>query len=251
MRSSHGLLGIALLGAAGAALLLVPRPAAPARSASGFGAEPAAKVYGEWRIRVKPDKGADYNRLIAEQGLPLFREAGGRMVGWWTTLVGDLYEHVTVWEYDGLAGFEKAVALLGKDERFLKFAAQRDPLLAGEDSRFHRLADFGEKPSLPETARVVVHEVHRVPLERCDAYLAFFKEALPDLKKEKLRLAGPFRADLGRWSEFTCLYAYNSLEEREQRLAGWGEGARDFLRKLTRFADDVTLRVLLPAPFAK
>src|SRR6266576_5297797 len=66
------------------------------------------KVYGEWRIAVKPDKGSEYDKLIETQGLPLFREAGGRMVGWWKTLVGNLYEHVTIWEYDDMAAFEKA-----------------------------------------------------------------------------------------------------------------------------------------------
>src|SRR5688500_5807130 len=74
----------------------------------------AEKVYGEWRIRVRPDKGAEYNQLIQQRGLPLFREAGGRMVGWWNTLIGNLYEHVTIWEYDDMAAFEKAVQFLGK-----------------------------------------------------------------------------------------------------------------------------------------
>src|SRR4029077_16181145 len=57
-----------------------------------------AKVYGEWLIHPRPDKGAEYRKLIEEKGLPLFREGGGRMVGWWNTLVGDLYEQVTIWE---------------------------------------------------------------------------------------------------------------------------------------------------------
>ena len=43
--------------------------------------EGARRVYGEWRIRVRPDKGPEYDRLIEQSGLPLFREAGGRMVG--------------------------------------------------------------------------------------------------------------------------------------------------------------------------
>ena len=30
---------------------------------------PSGKVYGEWLIRVKPDKGPEYNRLIEEKGL--------------------------------------------------------------------------------------------------------------------------------------------------------------------------------------
>ena len=37
----------------------------------------ARKVYGEWLIRVRPDKGSEYSELIARKGLPLFREAGG------------------------------------------------------------------------------------------------------------------------------------------------------------------------------
>ena len=131
------------------------------------------KVYGEWLIRVKPDQVAAYNELIERQGLPLFRAAGGRMVGWWTTLVGDLYEQVTIWEYDNMAAFDKAVASLGKNERFAVFAKLRDPLLAGEESRFLRLADGAPPPRLPEPAATMVHERHRVPLERAAGYLSF------------------------------------------------------------------------------
>src|SRR4029077_8919730 len=98
-----------------------------------------AKVYGEWLIRPRPDKGTEYRKLIEEKGLPLFREAGGRMVGWWNTLVGDLYEQVTIWEYDDMAAFGRAVQFLGKDERFARFVAARDPLLNGEENRFLQL----------------------------------------------------------------------------------------------------------------
>ena len=103
----------------------------------------AARVYGEWRIRVRPDQGPAYNRLIEQSGLPLFREAGGRMVGWWNTLIGDLYEHVTIWEYDDMAAFERAIQFLSKNPAFARFVAARDPLLAGEESRFLRLAPGG------------------------------------------------------------------------------------------------------------
>ena len=123
----------------------------------------AIRVYGEWRIRVKPDKGPDYNRLIEQSGLPLFREAGGRLVGWWNTLIGDLYEHVTIWEYDDMAAFERAIGFLSKNPAFARFVAARDPLLAGEESRFLRLAPGAAAPSLPEPAPFVVHEIHRVP----------------------------------------------------------------------------------------
>ena len=133
----------------------------------------ASLVYGEWRIRVRPDQGPAYDSLIEKSGLPLFRQAGGRMVGWWKTLIGDLYEHVTIWEYDDMAAFEKAVGFLSKSPDFAKFVASRDPLLSGEESRFLRLAPGATRPNLPEPAPFVVHEIHRVPLAQRDAYLAY------------------------------------------------------------------------------
>ena len=116
----------------------------PAPAGSG------TRVYGEWRIRVKPDKGPEYNRLIEQSGLPLFHEAGGRPVGWWNTLIGDLYEHVTIWEYDDMAAFERAIGFLSQDPDFARFVAARDPLLAGEENRFLRLAPGATGPSLPD-----------------------------------------------------------------------------------------------------
>lgn len=218
------------------------------------GAAPAAPapVYGEWRIRVKPDKGAEYAKLIQEKGLPLFREAGGRMVGWWTTLIGDLYEHVTIWEYDGLPAFEKAVGFLGKDERFHRFQGLRDPLLAGEDSRFLKLASAGDRPNLPEGAKMVIHEVHNVPLERSGAYWKSVAEALPLLKKHGFRWAGPFQTAVGRRTEVTYLFLYDSLVERDARIAALAatpDGER-VEKLLFEAAGDITTRLLLPAPFA-
>src|SRR5262245_23568191 len=129
----------------------------------------ASRVYGEWRIRVRPDQGPAYNRLIERSGLPLFRAAGGRMVGWWNTLIGDLYEHVTIWEYDNLASFERAIQFLSKDPAFARFVAARDPLLAGEESRFLRLAPGGARPPLPAPAPFLVAATPRLPLARRDA----------------------------------------------------------------------------------
>lgn len=212
-----------------------------------------AKVYGEWYIQVRPDKGAEYGRLIQEKGLPLFREAGGRMVGWWKTLIGDLYEHVTIWEYDGLPGFEKAVQFLGKDERFQKFVALRDPLLAGEQSCFLKLAGFAEKPSVPESTKLLVHEIHRVPRDRMEAYLKFMEEEIPNLKKHGFRPAGPFLTAVGNWSEVTYLFRFENLLERDQRITAFGslDAGKRYGRELDELVEEITTRVLVPAPFAE
>lgn len=213
----------------------------------------AGKVYGEWLIRPKPDKGPEYNRLIEQKGLPLFREAGGRMVGWWNTLIGNLYEHVTIWEYDDMAAFQKAVEHLGKSAAFKKFVGLRDPLLAGEDSRFLKLAPFAEPPALAEPAPYVIHEIHRVPLPRMEAYLKFMeKDGLRLLKKHGFRPVGPWVTSVGKWSEVTYLFRFKSLAERDQLIADFSshEDGRTY-GKVMELVSEITTRLLLPAPFAK
>lgn len=214
----------------------------------------ASRVYGEWRIHVRPDQGPAYSRLIEESGLPLFRKAGGRMVGWWNTLVGDLYEHVTIWEYDDMAAFERAIGILSKDPAFARFVAARDPLLAGEESRFLRTVFGGKPPALPDPAPFVVHEVHRVPLARRDAYLGYMKEkGLGLLEAHGFRPAGPWVVELGRWTEVTYLFRFDSLAERQRLIAAFSatDEGRTYGAKVGEFAEEVTTRLLVPASFAR
>jgi|GEM_PF-340892 len=210
------------------------------------------KIYGEWLIRPQPAKGTEYRQLIAQKGLPLFREAGGRMVGWWNTLVGNLYEQVTIWEYDDMAAFQKAVEFLGKNERFARFVAERDALLAGEQNRFLKLAAFAEKPQLQESASFVIHEIHRVPMPRLDAYLKFMEnEGLALLKKHGFRPVGPWTVAVGKWTEVTYLFRFNSLAERDKLIADFSahpDGTT--YGKVTELVEDISTRLLIPTPFA-
>ena len=217
------------------------------------GEAPPGKVYGEWAIRVKPDKGADYGKLIQEKGLPLFREAGGRMVGWWNTLIGDLYEQVTIWEYDGMPAFEKAIGFLGKSDSFHQFVALRDPLLAGEECRFLKLADWAEKPALPEGGKFLVHEVHRVRLSNMKSYLEFMQRSLPGLKKAGFRFAGPWQTAVGEWNEVTYLFRFESLEERDRLIAAFlpTVPGHDYELGIHSLAESVSTRLLVPAAFAR
>ncbi len=222
------------------------RPATPPGEATH-------RVYGEWRIRVRPDKGPEYNRLIEQSGLPLFRAAGGRLVGWWKTLIGDLYEQVTIWEYDDMAAFERAVGQLSKNAAFARFVEARDPLLAGEESRFLRLATGVERPRLPEPSPFVIHDTHRVPLARRGAYLDFMtRQGLDLLKAHGFRTVGPWIVDVGRWTEVTYLFRFESLAERERLVAEFSAtaDARLYGEKVNSFVDEVTTRLLVPAPCA-
>ncbi|MFO1093906.1 MAG: NIPSNAP family protein [Planctomycetaceae bacterium] len=214
----------------------------------------SGKVYGEWRIQIKPDQGAAYDQLIEQEGLPLFRAAGGRMVGWWKTLIGNLYEHVTIWEYDDMAAFEKAIGYLGPNPKFAAFVAKRDPLLAGEENRFLRLAPQAVVPELHEPAKFVIHEIHRVPLGKQQDYQTWLTgTGLPLLQKHGFRPVGPWRTSVGQWNEITFLFRFESLAEREQLIAKFmaTDDGRNYARRVSEFADEVTTRMLMPAAFAK
>jgi type 1 glutamine amidotransferase/glyoxylase-like metal-dependent hydrolase (beta-lactamase superfamily II) len=233
------------------AMFGAPRPATQVLAAEAISSQRA--VYGEWRIRVKPDKVGQYNDLIQSRGLPLFRGAGGRMVGWWSTLVGDLYEQITIWQYDSMGAFQGAVQQLSGDERFGDFAAKRDPLLAGEVSRFMTLATQGIRPALPERAKFIVHETHQVPLTRMEPYLAFMTtRGLKLLQDHGFRLVGPFASDVGRWRDVTYLFCFESLAERDQlrdALARHPDG-KTYGEAIHKFAQQIETRLLMPAAFA-
>jgi hypothetical protein len=218
-------IGLLLLAAAATLLSTMTARAAKTKGPPKKSAA-SGKVYGEWLIRPKPDKGPEYNRLIDQRGLALFRAAGGRMVGWWTTLIGHLNEQVSIWEYDVMAAFQKAVEYLGGNDKFKEFVALRDSLLSGEESRFLKLAPFAEKPTLPDAFPFVIHEIHRVPLRQMDAYLKFMeKEGLPLLKKHGFRPVGPWLVGVGKWNEVTYLFRFQSLAERGRLMAEFGKHA--------------------------
>jgi hypothetical protein len=242
-----------LVAVTGLAWPVVAHGAEPSQPKSAA-AQQSRYVYGEWRIQIRPDKLKEYAQLIETKGLPLFREAGGRMVGWWTTMVGDLYEHITIWEYDDMAAFEQAGQKLGADKRFAEFVSLRDPLLDGETNCFLRLTDFADKPALPEQSKIVIHEVHRVPLARRDAYLKYMQsEGLALLNRHGFRPVGPWVVNVGAsWSNVTYLFRFDSLREREDLIAGFTQhnDARQYAAKIGELTDDVTTRILMPGKFA-
>ena len=157
------------------------------------------------------------------------------------------------WEYDDMAAFERAIGFLSKNPAFPRFVAARDLLLAGEESRFHGWALRAAGPSLPEPAPFVVHEVHRVPVARKEAYLAYMiKHGIGVLKANGFRPAGPWVVDVGRWSEVTYLFRFDSLTEREPLIAKFSATveARAFDAKVGEFVEEITTRLLIPRPFA-
>lgn len=219
------------------------------------GAEEAAaakKVYGEWRIRLRPESEADYNKLIEEQGLALYTEAGGRLMGWWHAYAGGPQEQVTIWEFDDIGAYRTAMSALMKNDRYRQFDALWRPLVDVVHNRLLRLPIEAEPATVPERAPFLIYEQHHVPYPRLNLYLDFmFEDGLEILRRNGFRPTGPFLINVGRWSDVTYVFRYTSPTEREELRAKFAEtaDAKDFTRNLRRYIADISTRMMVPAPF--
>ena len=72
------------------------------------------------------------------------------------------------------------------------------------------------------------------------------------LKANGFRPVGPWVVDVGRWSEVTYLFRFDSLAERERLIARFSghRGREDLRRQVGELTEEVTTRLLVPAPFS-
>ena len=151
------------------------RPAPPNRRPGGD----AARVYGEWRIRVKPDQGPALqpaHRTVGAAPVPRGRRPDGRLVEHPDRRPLRACDDLGIRRHGGLrAGDPVPVEKPG-----LRPVRRRARPAAGRRREPVPAAGPGAaRPSLPEPAPFVVHEIHRVPLARKDAYLAYMTRAGP------------------------------------------------------------------------
>ena len=78
------------------------------------------------------------------------------------------------------------------------------------------------------------------------------RKGLELLKAHGFRPVGPFVADVGRWSEVTLLFRFDSLAERERLIARFSEhaDAKTYGTRIGELTEDVVTRLLVPAPFS-
>ena len=79
------------------------------------------------------------------------------------------------------------------------------------------------------------------------------RHGLGILKANGFRPAGPWVVDVGRSSEFTYLFRYDSLAERERLTAKFAATAkgRSFDARVGELVEEITTRLLVPAPFSR
>ena len=211
------------------------------------------KVYGHWSIKIKPGMEQAYEDHISKEGLPLFTQ-NARMVGWWKTMIGDLYEQITIWEYDNIDTFEKGVRASADNIQFQLFARKRNTLITGEESQFLQLGPGVPAPDNPIKWPVIIHETHMVKQGHMPAYLDYWqKTGLPGLKEAGFRIVGPFVQHSGHSDQLLILVCFESLAERDKKLGTFGNFsiAKTFGGALNEHITSFHIKVITPTSFNK
>jgi hypothetical protein len=92
----------------------------------------------------KPLRGADWLALYKSEALPLQQEFLGKLIGFFTTEIGDISEIVHIWPYDSLDDRIRRRDRMAADSRWQEFGRKVKALdiLLKMESRIMRPTDF-------------------------------------------------------------------------------------------------------------
>lgn len=82
--------------------------------------------------RLRAHQMAEFERIFADQIIPLIKAHGLRFWGIWRTLVGEVGEYMELWEFDSLAEFDEQWRGLLNDPQLLQIFQTTGPMVEGE-----------------------------------------------------------------------------------------------------------------------
>ena len=82
--------------------------------------------------RLRAHQMAEFERIFAEQIMPLVKTHGLRFWGIWRTLVGEVGEYLELWEFNSMAEFDEQWRRLLNDPQLLQIFQLTGPMVEGE-----------------------------------------------------------------------------------------------------------------------
>lgn len=83
--------------------------------------------------RVRAHHIALFEAAFRDRIMPIVRERGLRLRGFWKTLVGNAGEYLELWDFDSLAEFEREWSGLMQDPRLLEVFQNTGPMVEEEN----------------------------------------------------------------------------------------------------------------------
>ncbi len=96
--------------------------------------------------RLRAHQMAEFERIFAEQIMPLVQTHGLHFGGIWRTLVGEVGEYMELWEFASLAEFDEQWRKLFTDPLLLEIFQITGPMVEGE--KFTLMEPVGGKMAI-------------------------------------------------------------------------------------------------------
>ena len=85
--------------------------------------------------QLVPGKTAEYRDIETKQLMPFFNKSGIKMIGHWSTIIGNSNETVNIYAYNDLTHYQKVREAALKDPEYQKLSAALNSISVSSNSR--------------------------------------------------------------------------------------------------------------------
>ena len=100
-------------------------------------------IYDVRTYDLKPGKVPEYMAVVREVGLPIRRDHGGRLVGWYYSVMGEINQVIHIWAYEDFGQMEEEGKAFRGDPRWInEYVPRVEPLLVRQRNQIMKAAEF-------------------------------------------------------------------------------------------------------------
>jgi len=199
---------------------------------------------------IQPARFKDFVALTAKVGIKL-RTKHSKVIGYWTTEIGELNQVVHLWEYENFDHRTRVRAALAKDKVWNgRYLARSRPMIQHQESMVLVPADFWP---FTRPAGTGIYELrsYRLHPGKVPSWLDEFKAGLQARQKYSKPVA-VWSSELGELNRVVHLWQYESLEHRAQvRKAAMADPVwKETVGRLAPLMQLMESKILIPTDFS-
>jgi hypothetical protein len=199
---------------------------------------------------IHPAKFKDFGALTAKVGIKL-RTKHSKVVGYWTSEIGELNQVVHLWEYEDFDHRTRVRAALAKDQALqAQYVSKIRPMMQHQECMILVPVDFW--PFTPPSG-IGIYELRNYRLHpgKVSEWLEHFKTGLPARLKYN-KPVGIWSSELGELNRVVHLWQYESLEHRARlRKAFMADTVwKETVGRLQPLMQEMESKILIPTEFS-
>ncbi|KAK7204226.1 NIPSNAP-domain-containing protein [Myxozyma melibiosi] len=204
--------------------------------------------------QVRPESSPEYVKLISEvyPAIAADPENKVKLVGSWRTVVGDLDTFVSIWEYNGYAGFHETNFRTHHDPKFVDYLARLRPLLRSRSNKLVQEFSFWGGTAAPRSLGGVFElRTYELQPGRLLEWETSWRKGL-ECRRQVMEPVGAWFSQLGELNTVHHLWQFADLEHRKLsrekcwELPGWADTVHDTVKLINR----MEANILVPLPFS-